>query len=216
MNSPEPILPELILYDYWRSGAAYRVRIALELKGFPYRALPIDLLAGEQLTAGYRAINPQGLVPTLETGGERLAQSGAILEWLEEVYPKPPLLPQTPLGRQIVRAMAATVGCDIHPLNNLRVLKTLRESLHASEEQVQAWIGHWIHEGCVALERMVTEHGGAFAYGDHPTLADCYLAPQFYSAERFKVDLSPFPILRRVVAHARAQPAFQRAYPTEK
>ena len=204
---------KLVLYDYWRSGAAYRTRIALHLKGLAFDQVSIDLRLGEQREEAYLSRNPQGLVPLLEADGRSLIQSVAILEWLEEVHPQPPLLPTDPEGRSLVRAMAAIVGCDVHPLNNLRVLQQLRGPLGASEEQVGAWIARWITEGFTALEAMIAAHGGLYAHGDAPTLADCYLTPQVYSAERFAVDLTAFPAIRRVSAHARGQPAFLAAHP---
>jgi maleylpyruvate isomerase len=202
----------LVLHDYWRSGAAYRTRIALHLKGLTFRQIPVDLRLGEQRTPEYLALNPQGLVPLLEVGDDRISQSVSILEWLEEVYPAPALLPATPAERHIVRTMSAIIGSDIHPLNNLRMLGAIRD-LGASEEQVQAWISRWINEGFTALEAMITQHGGRFAYGDYPTLADCYLVPQAYAADRFAVELTPFPAIRRVVSHARSLPPFEAAHP---
>jgi maleylpyruvate isomerase len=206
---------DLVLHDYWRSGAAYRTRIALELKGLQYRKLPVDLVSGTQKGAEYRGINPQGLVPTLETGSARLIQSGAILEWLEETYPTPPLLPSTPLERGIVRGMSAIIGCDVHPLNNLRVQRYITGPLGASDDRLQAWISHWISEGFTGLEVLIGEHGGRFAYGDNPTFVDCYLVPQVYAAERYKVDLAPFFKIRQVVEYARSLPAFQAAQPVK-
>lgn len=206
-------MPKLVLYDYWRSSAAYRTRIALHLKGLPFHQHPIDLRVGAQRHPSYLARNPQGLVPSLEVPGGIVTQSGAILEWLEETYPDPPLLPATPNARAAVRAMAATVGCDIHPLNNLRVLQALKTSLGASEDQVTDWIARWIHNGFEALEPMIATHGGLFAYGDTPTLADCFLVPQVYSAERFKVALSSFPAICRVAGRAKRQPSFIAAHP---
>lgn len=201
------------LHDYWRSTASYRVRIALNLKGLAYDRAPHDLRRAEQREEAYLALNPQGLVPALETGSWVLTQSLAILEWLEETYPKPPLLPPDPDDRAIVRAMAATVACDIHPLNNLRVLETLRGPLRASEDQVLAWISRWIGDGFAALEPLVARHGGRFAFGDTPTYADCCLVPQLYSAERFGVDVSAFPRLRAVSAAARDLPEVSAAQP---
>ena len=201
------------LHDYWRSTASYRVRIALNLKGLAYDRAPHDLRRAEQRGEAYLALNPQGLVPALETGSWVLPQSLAILEWLEETYPEPPLLPPDPDDRAIVRAMAAIVACDIHPLNNLRVLETLRGPLGASEDQVLAWISRWIGDGFAALEPLVARHGGRFAFGDTPTYADCCLVPQLYSAERFGVDVSAFPRLRAVSAAARDLPEVSAAQP---
>jgi maleylpyruvate isomerase len=188
----------LKLLGYWRSGAAWRVRIALELKGLQYAQTAVDLRHGEQNSAGYLAINPQGLVPTLDVDGVAINQSIAILEWLEETHPLPSLLPSDPIDRARVRAMTALVACDIHPLNNLRVLHSLRHDLGADEIAVAAWIARWIDAGFQALEQMIERHGGAFAFGDHPTFADCCLVPQVYSARRFGVDMSPFPLIGKV------------------
>ncbi|WP_234781510.1 maleylacetoacetate isomerase [Sphingobium yanoikuyae] len=206
----------LLLHDYWRSTASYRVRIALNLKGLSYRQETHDLRRGEQASPDYAAINPQKLVPTLMVEGATLAQSPAILEWLEEGWPDPPLLPQGLNERAIVRAMTAIVVSDIHPINNLRVLNRLRGELRASEDQVSAWIAHWIGEGFTALERLVDEHGATFAFGDQPTFADCALVPQLYSAERFRVDLTPYPRLAAVGAAARGLAAFDRAHPSRQ
>jgi maleylpyruvate isomerase len=201
------------LHGYWRSTASYRVRIALNLKGVAHDQQTHDLRQGEQRADAYLRLNAQGLVPALEIDGTVLTQSLAILEWLDEAYPSPPLLPSTPDARAVVRAIASVIASDIHPLNNLRVLNTLRGDFAASETQVQAWIARWIDEGFTALERLVERHGGAFAFGDSPTLADCCLVPQLYSAERFAVDLSPFPRLTAAGERARALPAFAAAHP---
>ncbi|WCT72453.1 maleylacetoacetate isomerase [Sphingomonas naphthae] len=203
----------MILHGYWRSGTSYRTRIAFNLKGVAYETAPTNLIAGEQRGDAYRALNPQGLVPALALDGAVLTQSPAIIEWLEETCPDPPLLPADPVGRATVRAMAALIGCDIHPLNNLRVLKALKGDLGASQETIDAWAARWIGDGFAALEKMVSRHGNGFAYGSGPTLADCYLIPQIYSAERFKVDLSPYPRLLAIRAAAEALPAFADAHP---
>jgi maleylpyruvate isomerase len=203
----------LVLHDYWRSGAAYRVRIALNLKGLAFERRVVDLRAGAQAGRDYLALNPQGLVPVLEADGVVLTQSGAILEWLEETFPAPPLLPPDARSRAVVRAMADIVGRDIHPLNNLRVQKELRGPLGVSEGQVSAWIARWVTAGFTALEALIAQHGGAFAFGDAPTLADCHLVPQVYSARRFEVDLEGFPHIRRVEAAAAALAAFAAAHP---
>lgn len=202
-----------VLHGYWRSTASYRVRIALNLKGVAHDQRTHDLRQGAHQDEAYRALNAQGLVPALEIDGAVLTQSLAVLEWLEDVHPAPPLLPSTPDARAVVRAMAGVIACDIHPLNNLRVLNALRGDLAATEAQVQAWIARWITEGFAALERLVERHGGAFAFDDTPTLADCCLVPQIYSAERFAVDLMSFPRLVAVGARARALPAFAAAHP---
>ena len=203
----------LVLHGYWRSGAAYRVRIALNLNSLAATPANVDLRTGAQRGAGHRAIQPQGLVPAIEGEDGALIQSGAIIEWLEERWPEPPLLPAAPGDRAIVRAMAAVIGCDIHPLNNLRVLNALRDDLGMSEAQVSAWIARWVGEGFAALETMIARHGDGFAFGSSPPLADCYLVPQLYSAERFAVDTEPYPKLVAAAERARALPAFAAADP---
>lgn len=203
----------MILHGYWRSGTSYRTRIALNLKGVEYRQAALDLRTGAQKSDAYLRLNPQGLVPALETGdGLVLTQSPAILEWLEETHPEPPLLPRDAAGRAQVRAMAAVIGCDIHPLNNLRVLKAVR-GLGADQAGVDAWAGQWIIDGFTALEALVVRHGEGWCFGDAPTLADCYLMPQLYSARRFNVDLAAFPRLLEIEARAEAHPAFIAALP---
>ena len=204
----------LTLHDYWRSTASYRVRIALNLKGVDYARTTHDLRTGAQREPLYLAIAPQGLVPALQTPEGPLTQSLAILEWIEEEWPEPALLPKDAHGRAIVRAMAGLIAADIHPLNNLRVLQALREQFSASPDQVQAWITRWIADGFSALERMLERYGGAFAFGDHPTLADCALVPQVYSAERFGIDLEPFPNIRRAASAALALDAVAAAHPS--
>lgn len=203
------------LHGYWRSSAAYRVRIALNLKGVAYAQTTHDLRSAEQSRESYRAIQPQGLVPALETDDGILLQSPAILEWIEERFPAPPLLPTDAGARAIVRGMAAIVACDIHPLNNLRLLNAIRD-LGADEAAVSAWIARWIGEGFAALEMLVARHGDGFAFGSAPTLADCCLIPQIYSAERFGVDLTPYPHLVAAGAAARALPAFDAAHPARQ
>lgn len=203
----------LVLHGYWRSSAAYRVRIGLNLKGLTYRQATLDLRAGAQRTAGYRALAPIGLVPTLEADGLRITQSLAILEWLDERHPGTPLLPEQADARALVRAMAQIVACDIHPINNLRVLSALRSDLAASDAMVQKWVARWIGEGFAALETMVSEHGGAFCFGDRPTIADCCLIPQIYNARRFSVDLSAYPKLVAIEAGCLRLDAFDRARP---
>ena len=203
----------MILHGYWRSGASYRVRIALNLKGLGYDLAAHDLRKGEQKTADYLALNPQGMVPALQDGDLIVTQSPAILEWLEETHPQPALLPTNANDRAAVRAMAALIGCDIHPLNNLRVLKALRSNFEADQATVDAWAAGWIAPGFDALEALVARHGGAWCFGDAPTLADCYLIPQLYSARRFNMDLSPWPRLLAIEATAQAHPAFASAHP---
>lgn len=203
----------MILHGYWRSGTSYRTRIALNLKGLTYEQRGVDLRQGDQRSAAYLRLNPQGLVPALEVDGTVLTQSPAILEWLEETYPTPPLLPIDPVARAQVRAMAALIGCDIHPLNNLRVGKALREDFGADQAAVDAWAAHWIAPGFAALESLVAQYGDGWCFGDAPTLADCYLIPQIYSARRFNVALGAFSRLLAIEAAADADPAFQAAHP---
>ncbi len=203
----------MILHGYWRSGAAYRVRIALALKGVAYDQVTHDLRTGAQAADAYRAIAPQALVPALDTGDAVLVQSPAILEWIEERYPAPPLLPVAADDRAVVRAMAALVACDVHPLNNLRVQTALRRDLGADDAAVATWIARWIADGFTALETMIARHGRGFAFGDAPGLADCVLVPQVYSAERFAVDLSAYPALMAAATRARALDAFAAAHP---
>ena len=203
----------LTLHGYWRSTTAYRVRIALACKGVAYEQVTHDLRIGAQREAGYRALNPQGLVPALEAAGAVLTQSPAILKWIDETYPDPPLLPADANGRAIVRAMAATIACDIHPVNNLRILNALRTEFGADEAAVNRWIARWIGDGFAALETLIGRHGGGFAFGATPTIADCHLVPQVYSAERIAVDLSPYPHLKSAADKARALPAFAAAHP---
>jgi maleylacetoacetate isomerase len=203
----------LQLHDYWRSGAAYRVRIALHLKGLAFAQISHNLVNGEQSDAAYRALNPQGLVPALEADGLVLTQSSAIIEWLDETVPTPPLLPKNPADRAIVRAMAAIIAADIHPLNNLRVLQRL-DTL-ATEARLP-WAAHWINSGFDALEVLLARHAGAHAFGDAPGLADCFIIPQAYSAARFKVALDGWPVLARVVANGQSHPAFIAAHPAQQ
>lgn len=204
----------MLLHGYWRSTASYRVRIALNLKHVEYRQATHDLRTGAQAAAPYAAINPQHLVPSLALDeGQVLMQSPAILEWLEETYRDPPLLPQTAGERAVVRAMVAIVSCDIHPLNNLRVLNALRNDYGADDAAVSAWIARWIADGFAALEQLIADHGRGFAFGDTPTLADCCLVPQLYGAERFKVDVSAYPRLVAAASAARALPEFKAARP---
>ena len=202
-----------ILHGYWRSGTSYRTRCALELKDLAYEYRAVDLRAGAHKQDAYRALDPQGLVPALEVDGHVLIQSPAILEWLEERYPEPPLLPRDGFQRATVRAMAAIVACDIHPLNNLRVLKSIRHDLGADDAQQAAWTQRWITAGFEALEALIARHGGHWCFGDSPTLADCCLVPQVYSARRFDVDLAAFGRIRAIEARADEHPAFQAAHP---
>ncbi|OHD06186.1 maleylacetoacetate isomerase [Sphingopyxis sp. RIFCSPHIGHO2_12_FULL_65_19] len=206
-------MTDILLHGFWRSSAAYRVRIALGLKGLAYRQQPLDLLAGEQHGDAYAAIAPHHLVPALEHDGRVLIESPAILEWIDAKWPTPPLLPGDIDDAAAVRGMAALIACDIHPLNNLRVLNAIRGDFAATNPQVKAWIARWITDGFAALETLVGRHGGNFAFGDTPTLADCYLVPQIDSAERYSVDLAPFPRLCAAADAARALPAVAAARP---
>jgi maleylpyruvate isomerase len=201
------------LHGYFRSGAAYRVRIALNLKGLKVEHVPHHLRKGEQRAASYLALNPQGLVPALELDdGTVLTQSLAIIEWLDETYPEPPLLPADPLTRARVRAFALAIACDVHPIQNLKVLNKLR-SLQFSEQAVLEW-GSWLNkEGLAACESMIAREPGPFCFGAAPTLADICLVPQLANARRYDVDLSQFPRLLRVEAAAKALPAFAEAAP---
>jgi len=206
---------DLLLHSYWRATAPYRVRIGLAIKGLAFDYAPINLLQNEQGAAPYKdRYNRQALVPALTAGGRTFTQSLAILEWLDETHPQPSLLPGSPADRAVIRAMAEIVACDIHPLNNLRVLKALSALGHESGgADQQAWGRRWIEDGFAALEPMVAEHGAGFAFGDTPTLADCALIPQLWSSSRFAVDLSAFPALSAVATYAAQHPAFQAAHP---
>jgi len=205
------------LYNFFRSSASYRVRIALNLKGIQYEYVPIHLRrgGGEQYTPAYTALNPQGIIPTLEDGGRILTQSLAIIEYLEERYPDPPLLPRDPADRATVRGMALAVACEIHPLQNLRVQTYLKDVLHHTEEEANAWGRHWVTQGLTALEQMVRNvpGRGAFCFGNTPSLADLCLVPQLVNARRFGCDLSACPTLVQIDATCCALPAFARAAP---
>jgi maleylpyruvate isomerase len=205
------------LYNFFRSSASYRVRIALNLKGIPYEQVPIHLRrgGGEQLLPSYQAINPQRLIPALEDEGRMLTQSLAIIEYLEERYPEPALLPHNPADRAIVRSMALAIACEVHPLQNLRVLNYLKNELHHTEEEVNTWVRHWITLGFTALEQMVraVPNRGSFCFGTTPTLADLCLVPQIYNARRFACDLSGCPTLVTIDERCRSQPAFVDAAP---
>lgn len=203
----------MILHGYWRSGAAYRTRIALALKGLAFHQQGVDLRTGAQRSEAFVALNPQGMVPALEVDGVVLTQSPAILEWLEDAHPAPALLPTDVIDRARVRAMAALIGCDIHPLNNLRVGKALRETFGADQAAIDAWAARWILPGFEALEALVARHGAGWCFGDSPTLADCYLIPQVYSARRFNVALEAFPRLLAIDTAAARHPAFIAAHP---
>lgn len=203
----------VILHDYFRSSAAYRVRIALNLKGIEYESRQVDLRDDAQKSAEYRALNPQGLVPMLEIDGHRLTQSLAIINYLDIRYPVPPLIPAVAAERAHVVAMAMTVACDIHPLNNLRVLKYLKNELGHSQADVDRWYTHWIREGLPALEAMAKPNAGKFLFGDAPTGADVCLVPQLYNARRFNVPIGDFPTLLRAEENANNLDAFAAAHP---
>ena len=205
----------MILHDFWRSSAAYRVRIALHLKGMTFEQASHSLLRGEQRNAEFLTINPQGLVPALQSGGDIVTQSLAIIEYLDEIHPAQPLLPSAPADRATVRAMALAVACDIHPLNNMRVLNYLRGEFGATDEAVTRWIRHWIGLGFEALEVQVKRWttDGRFCFGDRATLADACLVPQMYNARRFGCDLSPYPTLVGIDAHCLSLTPFIKAAP---
>jgi maleylacetoacetate isomerase len=201
------------LYDYWRSSAAYRVRIALNLKGIAYEPVAVNLRQGAHRTLDYLARNPQGLVPTLDAGELVLTQSLAAIEYLDETHPEPPLLPKDPAARAEVRSLALHVACEVHPLNNLRVLQHLKHRLGLEEAEVNAWYRHWIAEGFASLEARLKRGAGTCCHGDSVTLADVCLVPQVYNARRYNCDLAPFGTIRRVEAACQELPAFERARP---
>jgi maleylacetoacetate isomerase len=206
----------LTLYSFFRSSASWRVRICLALKGVSYQVVPISLRDSAKDSPEYRALNPQGFVPTLITEEGALSQSLAIIECLESLYPEPSLLPSAAFARARVQAMAQLISCDIHPLNNLRVLNYLRTSLGTSEAQISAWYQHWVDEGLAALEQMVRAHGGTYCFGDRITLADACLVPQMYNARRFAVDLTPYSKLRSIDSHLQSLPAFADSAPEKQ
>ena len=207
----------LKLFSYWRSSAAYRVRIGLNLKGLAYETEPVHLLrdGGEQHGAAFREANPQGLVPVLQHGQRMLRQSVAILEYLDETWPDHPLLPAVARDRQRVRAIAQMIACDIHPLNNLRVLQFFENTWNVPQAEREAWVRHWVKEGFDALEDTLCDNPstGAFCDGDVPTMADCCLVPQVYNAERFGVDMAPYRTIRRITKECLALDEFDAARP---
>jgi len=205
------------LYTYFRSSASFRVRIALNLKGLSYAPAFVHLPKGEHRGAGYASVNPQSLLPTLEDGGRLLTQSLAILEYLEETHPSPPLLPKDPFERARVRSLAMLVACEIHPVNNLRVLQHLKRALGQNEEQVNAWYRHWIGDGLAKLEADLARPGtGIYCHGNLPTVADCCLVPQVFNAQRYQCDTTPYPTVMRVFAACMKLEAFERAQPAKQ
>ena len=203
------------LYSFFRSGTSHRLRIALNLKGIASDYVAVDLRVDEQQRDDFKAINPQGLVPALDTGEQVLIQSPAIIEWLEEKYPTPALLPTGVDARAHVRALAAMVGCDIHPINNRRILQTLRKQFGANEAAINAWCGNWISEGFDAYEALIAadKTRGRFSFGDTPTLADVYLIPQVESARRFNVDMNRWPLISAIDHACGELDAFKQAAP---
>ncbi len=201
------------LYGYWRSSASYRVRIALGLKGLAYEQVAINLAQGAQASVGFKLLNPQGFVPYLIDDTAGLNQSLAIIEYLDEVHPTPPLLPTEPLGRARVRAAALAIACDIHPLNNLRVLKYLKAEMAQPQEAIDTWYRHWVEEGFGPLEELAEGASGAYLFGDAPTLADVCLVPQMWNARRLQADIARFPKLVAIDARLNALPAVRAASP---
>ncbi len=208
---------QLQLYSYWRSSAAYRVRIGLNLKGLPYETIPVHLVrdGGEQHGAAFREANPQGLVPVLRHGSRVMRQSLAILEYLDETWPSPPLLPMLSRDRVRVRGLAHTVACDIHPLNNLRVLQYFENTWSVPQPVREGWIQHWVESGFEAVEAILVDHPatGQFCEGSTPTLADCCLIPQVYNARRFGIDMARYPTISRIEEACLQMPAFDAARP---
>jgi maleylacetoacetate isomerase len=202
------------LYTYFRSSAAFRVRIALNLKGLKYEPVFVHLAKGEHRQPQYASVNPQALLPTLELDdGKRLTQSLAIIEWLEERHPTPPLLPKDALARARARSLAYLVACEIHPLNNLRVLQHLKRALGQSQEQIDTWYRHWIGDGLAKLEADLAGESGQFCHGDAPGMADCCLVPQIFNAQRYSSDLAPYPRTMRIFENCMKLEAFDRAQP---
>lgn len=202
-----------VLHDYFRSSAAYRVRIALRLKGVEHDSVSVDLLKGEQRSDEYRARNPQGFVPMLEIDGHRIVQSLAIIAYLEAIRPEPRLMPANPADQAHVRAMALIIACDIHPLNNLRVRTYLEHELGQDEPARNRWQAQWTAQGLAALEAMARPRAGRFLFGDTPTIADICLVPQLFNARRLEVPLEPYPTLVRADAEANQLEAFAAAHP---
>jgi maleylacetoacetate isomerase/maleylpyruvate isomerase len=206
------------LYTYFRSSAAFRVRIALNLKGLAYEPVFVHLAKGQHREDRYAQVNPQALLPTLELDdGTRLVQSLAIIEWLDEKHPSPPLIPKDALARARVRSIAYLIACEIHPLNNLRVLQHLKRKLGQTQEQIDDWYRHWVADGLAKLEADLARGGsGRFCHGDAPTMADCCLVPQVFNAKRYNSDLQPYPITMRVFENCMKLEAFDRAQPSKQ
>jgi maleylacetoacetate isomerase len=206
------------LYTYFRSSAAFRVRIALNLKGLAYEAQYVHLAKGEHRRPEYAGRYPQGLLPTLVTDGDALSQSLAIIEYLDETHPKPPLLPRAAAARARVRSLSLLVACEIHPLNNLRTLQYLKRNLGQSEEQVAVWYRHWIADGLGKLETDLagSKHTGRFSHGDAPSMADCCLVPQIFNAKRYEADLAAYPTVMRVFDECMKLAPFDRAQPAKQ
>lgn len=215
MNAESAQAEELVLYHYWRSSAAYRVRIALNLKGLPYKVVPVHLVkdGGQQHQAPFLSINPQGLVPVLVQQGQAISQSMAICEYLDECYSHKPLLPEGALMRARVRSLALSIACDIHPLNNLRVVQYLKGKFDAGFDQTD-WMQHWMATGFQSLEKQLeSETGAGGCLTDRPGLFECFLVPQVYNAERFDLDMGVFPLISQIVERCRMLPAFEKAAP---
>jgi len=206
------------LYTYFRSSAAFRVRIALNLKGLAYEPAFVHLPRGEHRAAAYGEVNPQALVPTLEDAGRRITQSLAVIEYLEETHPKPPLLPKDPFGRARVRSLSMLIASEIHPINNLRVLQHLKKALAQNDDGVNAWYRHWIADGLTKFEADLVngKTAGKFCYGDSPTMADCCLVPQIFNAQRYQCDTAAYPTAMRVFAECMKLDAFDRAQPAKQ
>ncbi|MER8631265.1 maleylacetoacetate isomerase [Mesorhizobium opportunistum] len=212
-------MSEFVLHNYYRSSTSYRARIALEMKGLNYNYVPHHLRHGDHLEPAYLAVNPQGLVPALVLGdGTLLTQSLAIIEYLDEIQPEPPLLPGDALGRARVRMLAQMIACDIHPVNNLRVLTSLRTLFGAGDQDITNWFRHWVNEGFQPLEKLLASspQTGTFCHGETPGLADICLVAQIASNARFGVDLAPYPTIARINAACLALPAFQKAAPEKQ
>jgi maleylacetoacetate isomerase/maleylpyruvate isomerase len=205
------------LYTYFRSSASFRVRIALNLKGLAYEPSFVHLPKGEHRAAAYSQVNPQALTPTLVLDdGDHLAQSLAIMEYLDELSPQPPLLPNEAKGRARVRSLSLLVACEIHPLNNLRTLQYLKRQLGQNEEQINTWYRHWVADGLAKYEAELAHGAGRFSYGDAPTMADCCLVPQIFNAQRYQCDLAPYPVTMRVFGECMKLDAFDRAQPSKQ